>query len=78
MTKLTEAVRAAIGLAPCSLRTLARAAGVPHSTLSQIVHGHREATPDLAQKMADALMRWSQETARAAHRIRRILQPHGR
>jgi transcriptional regulator with XRE-family HTH domain len=78
MTRLTDAVRVAVQRAPGSLRTLARAARVPHSTLSQIMHGHREATEDVARKVAIALGRWSQDTRRAADRIRRTLTPDRR
>ena len=76
-TSLTDAVRAAIEGAPCSLRALARAAKVPHVTLSHIVNGHREATADVARKVADALMVWSCDTNRAAVHIRRHLKTGG-
>jgi plasmid maintenance system antidote protein VapI len=56
---------------------LARAAGVPHITLSHIANGRREATADLARKVADALARWSRDTDQAAARIRRHLKTGG-
>ena len=73
MTLLSDAVRTAITDAPCSLRALAREAGVPHSTLSHLLQGEREATPEVAKKVAAALERWARSCARAARRIRRIL-----
>lgn len=73
MSELSEAVKAAVELAPGSLRALARAADVPHSTLVHIVHGKREATPELARKVATALEAWSATCGETADRIRQSL-----
>jgi hypothetical protein len=70
MTTLSDAVRRAIRDAPCSLRSLARTADVPHSTLVHISKHEREATPAVALAVARALERWSADCKRAAHRIR--------
>jgi hypothetical protein len=70
MTTLSDAVRRAIRDAPCSLRSLARAASVPHSTLVHITKREREATPAVAEAVAQALDQWSTRCKQAAHRIR--------
>jgi transcriptional regulator with XRE-family HTH domain len=70
MDRLTTAVVRAIRAAPCSLRALAREAGVPHVTLVWIRSGKRTATPDVAAKVAAALARWSEHCASGARGIR--------
>ncbi len=73
-TTLTEIVARAIADAPCSLRALAREAGVPHSTLIRIVNGERDATPAVARAVAEALRRWSDQCAASAAGIERRLR----
>ena len=68
--RLTDSVVKAVNGAPCSLRALARKAGVPPSTLSRIVSGEREATLDVAAAVADALERWAGDCGTLAHGIR--------
>lgn len=68
--RLTNAVAKAVNGAPCSLRALAREAGVPASTLSRIVSGERDATRDVAAAVADALERWADDCGTIAHGIR--------
>ncbi|MFI5168076.1 MAG: helix-turn-helix domain-containing protein [Thermoanaerobaculales bacterium] len=70
MDKLTSTVVEALRTAPCSLRALAREAGVSHVQLLHITQGKRRATSDVAAKVADALDRWSDRCLVAARRIR--------
>jgi transcriptional regulator with XRE-family HTH domain len=67
---MTDQVRRAIKRAPCSLRALSRESGVDVSTLSRIASGEREATLDVANRVADALETWSAHCAAAARAIR--------
>ena len=67
---LTTAVQRALAQAPCSVATLARAAGVPQSTLARIQTGDRQATPAVARAVARALDQWSTRCARLARGIR--------
>lgn len=67
---LTRAVQRALAGAPCSVATLARAAGVPQSTLARIQSGERNATPAVARAVARALDEWSVACARLARGIR--------
>ena len=71
-TKLTRAVQTAIKTAPCSVNRLAKAAGVPQSTLSRIQSGIYEATPPVATALANALEDWSSSCSKAAARIRTL------
>ena len=68
--RLTEAVRQAVRGAPCSVRALARAAGVPDSTLVRIVGGERAATPAVAAAVARALNLWGTKCGQLAQGIR--------
>jgi hypothetical protein len=68
--RLTKTVVAAVRTAPCSVRSLARAAGVPNSTLVRIVAGERGATVAVATAVADALDAWSDQCEQLATRIR--------
>ena len=70
MDRLTEAVIRGLKTAPCSLRALARTAGVSHVQLLHITQGKRRATPAVARRVARALESWSETCARAAARIR--------
>ena len=54
-----------------SLRALAAEAEVDPSLLTRIVQGERTATPEVAEKIAKALDRWSARYAKAAKAIRR-------
>jgi len=67
---LTNAVQRALAQAPCAVATLARAAGVPQSTLARIQAGERQATPAVARAVARALDQWSAACARLADGIR--------
>ena len=53
-----------------SLRALAFEAGVDPSLLTKIVRGERVVTPEVAEKLAAALKRWSTRYAKAATAIR--------
>ena len=68
--RLTQAVARAIRGAPCSVRALARAAGVPDSTLVRIVAGERAATPAVAAAVARALDQWSTRCGELARSVR--------
>lgn len=74
MDKTTEAVRQAIEAAPCSLRCLADAAGVDHSVLVRIRSGERNATHDVAAKVAGALAEWASDCQWAERSIRRTIK----
>lgn len=74
MSKLTTTVQTAVKKAPCSIRALAKVARVPHVTLAHIVHGRREATEDVARKVARALDGWAKTCGRSAADIRRQLK----
>jgi len=67
----TATVQRALEQIPCSVATLARAAGVPQSTLARIQAGERNATPAVARAVARALDQWSTSCARLARTIRR-------
>lgn len=69
--RLTNAVRRAVQHAPCSVRALARAAGVPDSTLVRIAAGERAATPAVAAAVARALEAWGAQCERHAAAIRK-------
>jgi hypothetical protein len=68
--RLTETVKLAVEGAPCSVRALARAAGVPDSTLVRIVAGERAATPALAAAVARALDGWGSRCRQLAQTVR--------
>ena len=67
---MTVAVQKAMESAPCSLRALADAAGVDHTTLVRVRRGERAATQDLAAKVATALEAWGWDCTQAAKAIR--------
>ena len=64
-------MRRAIELAPCSVRALAKQAGVPHVTLVWIRQGKRKATAAVAGKVGAALRKWGNKCFRAADVIAR-------
>jgi hypothetical protein len=66
MTKLSTAVRRAIRDSPCSIRALAREAGVSHSTLVLIRGGKIEASLDVAVSVSTALLSWGNTCLRFA------------
>jgi plasmid maintenance system antidote protein VapI len=68
--RLTETVMKAVRGAPCSVRALARQAGVPDSTLVRIVAGERAATPAVAAAVARALDEWGAQCGQLAKVIR--------
>lgn len=68
--RLTETVTQAVRGAPCSVRALARQAGVPDSTLVRIVTGERAATPAVAAAVARALDKWSARCRQLARGVR--------
>ena len=79
---LDAALRRAIRNAPCSIRALARAAGVSHTMLSAIVAGSERATPRVAARVVATLDHWANgcyvearnvETAILGHQRRRYL-----
>lgn len=56
---LDALLRRAIRRAPCSIRALARQAGVSHAMLAAITTGHERATPRVALNVARALETWA-------------------
>ena len=72
---LNPVLRRAIQRAPCSVRALARTAGVSHVMLAQIVRGKEAATERVAVKVARALetlgIRCQTEAARIRVAVRR-------
>ena len=70
--RLTRAVQRAIEAAPCSVAALALAATVPQSTLSRIQNGERNATPEVADAVAEALRQWGQDCTKAGDRLRQV------
>jgi plasmid maintenance system antidote protein VapI len=66
----------AIQRAPCSVRALARAAGVSHVTLALIVQGKQRATPRVAFKVARALDEWATKCRKEAARVREAANDH--
>lgn len=73
---LDAALRHSIRRAPCSIRALARTAGVSHAMLAAIVTGQERATPRVAQLVARALERWATQCATEAARVRAALKGH--
>lgn len=67
---LDAVLRRAIRHAPCSIRALAREAGVSHSLLAAIVKGRERATPRVALLVARALERWTARCAKDAAAVR--------
>jgi hypothetical protein len=74
MDDLTAAVVQALWRAPGSLRALAREAGVPHTTLTQIRTGRLGASPVVAARLGRALARWGRRCGRAAERLQEELR----
>ncbi len=69
----TAAVQSALLAAPCSLRALARAAGIDHAALVRVQAGDRPATVALARAVMGALAGWGDDCRGAARRIRLTL-----
>ncbi len=67
---LTALTRRALRRMPGSLRALARAAGVPSTTLARIRSGHLRASPMVARRVAGVLARWSEWCGWTAARLR--------
>jgi transcriptional regulator with XRE-family HTH domain len=67
---LDSVLRRAIRRAPCTIRALARAAGVSHVMLAQIVAGREHATVRVALKVARALERWAARCGGEAAAVR--------
>ncbi len=70
---LDDALRRAIRQAPCSMRALARAAGVSHVMLVGIVSGRERATPRVARMVVRALDRWAARCATDVAAVRAAL-----
>ncbi len=67
---LDTVVRRAIRRAPCTIRALARTAGVSHVMLQGIVKGREHATRRVALKVARALETWAARCAGEAAAVR--------
>jgi hypothetical protein len=72
-TSLSLALCDAVDGAPGSLRAIARAAGIPHTTLVRIRAGDIEATPATVERIAAALERWGETCKRRSFRLRQEL-----
>lgn len=73
---LDAVLRRAIRQAPCSIRALARTAGVSHAILAAIVAGQERATPRVALKVAIALERWATRCGTEAASVRAAVVGH--
>jgi len=67
---LDTVLRRAIRGAPCTMRALARTAGVSHVMLAAIVTGRERATPRVALKVAKALESWAARCGDEAAAVR--------
>jgi len=74
---LTRAAIEAIEAAPCSLRALARAAGVSHVLLIKIRDGQLRATEEVAIAIAEALDGWAEMCTGGAEGLRQALTKGG-
>ncbi len=72
-TNLTRQVQRAITAAPCSIRALAREAGVSQSILVRIQSGEREATLAVAKSVERALASWGRDCTKAAALLYRAI-----
>jgi DNA-binding LacI/PurR family transcriptional regulator len=66
----TDDVRRLIKAWPCSVQALARASGVPQSTLSRIKNGHLGASPEVAEAVREVCERYSAVLAEAARTLK--------
>jgi DNA-binding LacI/PurR family transcriptional regulator len=71
---LADALRRALDAWPGSLRSLARAAGVAHTTLVRIRDGKFEGSDEVSGKVATALEQAGAKCQRAAGQLRRSLK----
>ena len=74
--QLTRRVRAALRAAPCSIRELAKQAGIPHSTLVRIAREERLATVDVAERIGKALAVWGNRCLREAKRVQNAVDSY--
>lgn len=72
----TRAARRELMVAPASLRQIARAADVPHSTLARIVRNELGASGSVAEAVATALDLWSGDLADVVSEILVLGKPH--
>lgn len=77
MDRLTAHLARAVKAAPCSIRALAREAGVSHTLLAMILRGERAATAAAAVKIAAALERWGERCQHGAAQLRRATTTRG-
>lgn len=70
---LPVVLRRAIRQAPCSIRELARRAGVSHAMLAAVAAGSERATPRVATKVAGALEVLTRDCAQHAAALRTAL-----
>jgi len=71
---LDTVVRQAIRRAPCSVRALARQAGVSHVLLAAIVAGRKRATPRVALLVMRALGQWGDRCHESAAQVRAAIK----
>ena len=70
---IMDALYRALEAWPGSLRSLARAAGVAHSTLLRVRDGKFEPSDDVSNRIADALALAGSKCRRAADELRRAV-----
>jgi hypothetical protein len=73
---LDTVLRRAIRRAPCTIRALARTAGVSHSVLAAIATGQERATTRVALKVARALQAWAARCEGEAAAVRAAVKGH--
>lgn len=66
----SDDVREVIEIWPGSVRSLAKEAGVPHSTLVRIQQGVIGASPDVAERVRGVCERYSVALAEAARNLK--------
>jgi len=71
---LDTVVRDAIRRAPCTIRALARDAGVSHVMLQGIVTGRERASERVALSVARALEKWASQCVGEAAAIRAAME----
>jgi hypothetical protein len=71
---LARAFRKALEESPCSLRALAREAGVDHSLLVRVRDGDRPLTPATVQAVVTALRRWGERCESLADELEATLR----
>lgn len=78
MANSRDVLRRALAQAPCSVRALAREAGLSPALLAMIASGERRLTPEAAEGLAAALDAWGERCVEAAALLRKYSAEAGR